>query len=82
MPASELWDLVRNPHGRIDGSAVYGVLVHSGKPAIGDLSGTCCNDKKGRPFDNVALLDVTVSHLDLNESPLASLVKNIVNRSH
>ena len=63
---SEMWELVRNPHGRIDGSAVYGVLVHSGKPAIGDLAGTCCDDSKGRPFDNVALLDVTVSHLDLN----------------
>jgi hypothetical protein len=70
-PTCCLWELVHNTHGRIDGSAVYGVLVHSAKPAVGALSEACCTADRGRPFDNVALLDVTVTHLNLQSTESA-----------
>lgn len=46
-------------------------MVHSAKPAVGALSEACCTADRGRPFDNVALLDVTVTHLNLQSTESA-----------
>ena len=58
------WCVLRNPHGHIDGSAVYGVLVHAGSPAVHDFRDVCCAAQRKDAFDRVRIQNLVVSSID------------------